>query len=107
MDKSQAEVAADAILAQARANRKLSRRVPRKAPYTSAERRLMSIITVLGLVVGSVASYFFGGTIGWGAAGAVWGVTGGLAVASLTVALRRVLTIRSSGRRTGAAYLKR
>ena len=103
MDKSQAEAAADAILGQARANRKPSQRAQSKARYTSAERWLMAVLTALGVVVGCGVSYFFGGTIGWASAGAVWGVMGGLVVASLTISLRRVLTVRSSGRRTGAA----
>lgn len=98
MDKVQAEAAAEAVLAQERAKRKWRPRPERKAPYTSAERRLMAVVTVLGTVVGFVASYVGGGTPGWGIGGVIWGVTGGLCVAVIAVSLWRVLASRSSRR---------
>ena len=102
MDESQAESAAEALLAQARAKRKWRRRpksgVP-LAPFTPGERGLMAVLAVAGMVVGFIVGYVGGNTIGWAVGGVVWGATGGLSVAPLVVWLRRVLTIRSTGRK--------
>lgn len=102
MDKVQAEAAADAILAQARAARKPSRRSGLR-PYTQSERRIIALGALVGLAVGLIAAYVGGGTLGWAVGGAIWGAIGGFGVAPLVVWLRRVLTRRSSGRRSGAA----
>ena len=114
MDESQAEAAAEAILAQARAERKWRRRPKRSlplVPFTQRERCSMALLGLAGMVAGLIGFYVGGNTVGWAEGGAVWGATGGLAVAPLVIWLRRVLTVRSTGRlpatRTRSGYLKR
>ena len=96
MDRKQAEAAADALLAQARAARKPVR--ARRRPFTAGERGAIAALTVLGLVAGGVGAHVLRGSAGWAFSGAVWGVILGFAVGSLVIAVRRVLTNRSSPR---------
>ena len=92
MDKSQAEAAAKAMLAQARATRRPKLRATHLRPFATGERRVMAMSVVPGLIAGSVGAYLGLGTPGWAVIGSEWGVTGGLVVASLVVWMRRVLT---------------
>lgn len=100
MDESQAEAAAEAILVQARAERKWRRRPKRSlplVPLTQGERCSMVLLGLAGMVAGFIGFYVGGNTVGWAVGGIVWGATTGLAVAPLVVWLGRVLTVRSTG----------
>lgn len=54
MDQAQAEAAADALLAEARAARKPRRRAPWR-PFTAGERRAMVLAELLGTSAGTLA----------------------------------------------------
>lgn len=99
MDKIQAEAAADALLAQARAARKWRSRPQWRRPYTLAERHLSAAFVVVGTVVGSVAAYFGAPTSGWTIVGSLWGAVGGFCIAAAVILIRR----RSASADQGAA----